>query len=490
MHTYACLQLRSIKETNKTPQGGNTAKAHKYIQEPTLVLLLMHGQSLLYLWCVVGLTTCLLVLQFEFSRGKEDLSSAAVEFVRYFDTKHPSPEQLFAQRNGLSSSSFPAGAVLSGTAISMNEVYTPQQLQNLHIKRCIAIDVPVAVDDMVNKKWSNSILQSLRTPVLVSTPCLGSDSLGNNLGSYFESMLCARTMGLHFIGVVPVWEPSQNDKPSVFLSAMPMVVASNRSVVISEVMSTIRNVCRCPGSCHERKYALWTQNLNVIRPLLWNAVQNHLASTFSQHENHTIVRSSDLSTVASGSVLPLIPDVAIHYRCGDNFVGHYGFLPFSAFVERIPAIAKTIFVLAENRDRKTKQKKHLASKCDAVFPALLDFLKVHFPFAAVVIRRGDDLYTDMARLAMAKVTICSASTFCLWPAVMHRGQAYFPQSKLIVGGDVSVDLGFQWITSPSILLGKQFEGIPVQQFVGLLSSGENKMRRDAPQRQRRPAFVY
>jgi hypothetical protein len=56
----------------------------------------------------------------------------------------------------------------------------------------------------------------------------------------------------------------------------------------------------------------------------------------------TIVSASDLATVSAGTSLPLVPDAAIHYRCGDNFVGHYGFLPFRAFLATIP---KVVFFL-------------------------------------------------------------------------------------------------------------------------------------------------
>jgi hypothetical protein len=42
-----------------------------------------------------------------------------------------------------------------------------------------------------------------------------------------------------------------------------------------------------------------------------------------------VVAKNALNRLEGGdSKLPLVPDVAIHYRCGDNIVSHYGFLPF------------------------------------------------------------------------------------------------------------------------------------------------------------------
>lgn len=414
-------------------------------------------------WLLVLLGCCWRIAGTTIKSAK-DLKETAKLFLDYFDQRLPAPIDLYAKDKAIVDK--------STVTTTMNLEYAPVQLQNMHGKRCIAIEVSASIDQMLNKKWDGTNIQEL--PVLVATPCLGSDSLGNNLGSYFENLVCAKTMGLHFIGAAHIWEPHTNDQPSLFLQEIPSQFFNNHSVSsLGEVKSTIRNICRCPGSCHERKYALWTKNLEFIKPFLWNGIERHLSS-LSSDASQTVVSISDLSSVEVGTVLPLIPDVAIHYRCGDNFVGHYGFLPFQAFLATIPSDAKTIYVLAENRDRKTKQKRHLAQKCDAIFPGMLNYLKNHFPAATVVIRRGDNLYTDMARLAKAKVTICSVSTFCLWPAVMNKSKAYFPVSKLIVGGDSSIDLGFEWIVTPSILLGKNYEQLSPPRFLSLLMGQEQQ----------------
>lgn len=303
--------------------------------------------------------------------------------------------------------------------------------------------------------------------MLVSTPCLFTDSLGNWLSNYFESVLCARAARMHYMAVAKVWEPATNDTPSAFVSRLPSLMEHSNAATIAEAMSTVEQICTCPGNCHERANALWTKGSSVIKPLMGDALRHHY-STLQQPT--TVVKSSDLSTVAVGKELPFVPDVAIHYRCGDNFVGHYGFLPFSAFKRYVPEGAKTIYVLADKRGRKTDAKQHRAAKCDAIFSALFDYLRAAFPSASVVIRRGDDLYHDLLRLAFAETTICSVSTFCLWPAVASNHTAYFPQTKLVARGDTSLRLGFQWITQPAVVLGAPYESRPTAQLLAVLST--------------------
>ena len=168
------------------------------------------------------------------------------------------------------------------------------------------------------------------------------------------------------------------------------------------------------------------KGLDVIRPILNTALSYHLEQSYHPNELRTVVTADDLSNVPVGTSLPFIPHLAIHYRCSDNFVGHYGFLPFSKFVDIIAPEDEdqTMYVLAENKNRKTTPaKRHLVEKCDGIFNAMFTFLTSRYPRvcffaffcfllgagnitscsycclqAKVLIRRGDDLYLDMARL--------------------------------------------------------------------------------------------
>ena len=66
------------------------------------------------------------------------------------------------------------------------------------------------------------------------------------------------------------------------------------------------------------------------------------------------------------------------------------------------------------------------------------------------------MYTDMYRLAYAKLTICSVSTFCLWPAISSTNAAFVPRTPLFVGGNINVNLGFEWIQDPGIVYGAKY----------------------------------
>ena len=215
----------------------------------------------------------------------------------------------------------------------------------------------------------------------------------------------------------------------------------------------------------------------MIKPILNNALAYHLQH-YSSSSLMTTVMAGDLSNVPTGTSLPFVPHVAIHYRCSDNFVGHYGFLPFYKFVEIIPAdFTESIFVLAENKTRKTAHRKHLTAKCDWIFDSMFSFLVKHFPHAKVLIRRGDDPYLDFARLSYAKVTICSVSSFCLWPAIINNGSAHFPRTKLILGGDATVNLGpsFHWIKQPQIIHGAEALRLSADQLLKQLNQSNKKI---------------
>ncbi len=161
--------------------------------------------------------------------------------------------------------------------------------------------------------------------------------------------------------------------------------------------------------------------------------------------------SYDQSTAAQAvgveGKLPLIPDVAVHYRCGDNTVTHYGFTPFRVFTATIPANARFIYVMAESPTRNARPDR--VERCSAIFHALRTYLMARYPAAVVVIMQGHDMFEDLARLTFANTTICSVSTYCLWPALANNGTVYFPVTKLIAKENTSFDYGpsFHWLVA-------------------------------------------
>jgi hypothetical protein len=72
-----------------------------------------------------------------------------------------------------------------------------------------------------------------------------------------------------------------------------------------------------------------------------------------------------------------------------------------------------------------------SARCEYLLTELWKFLSSSFPQSSVVVTRGADIYDDFTRLAMAKITVCSVSTFCFWPALVSVNQVFFPITRLI-----------------------------------------------------------
>eukprot|EP01041_Mallomonas_annulata_P011305 gene11305-23659_t len=338
-----------------------------------------------------------------------------------------------------------------------------------HAKRCKCQITHNSIEDFLHGKWAS---YTNGHHILITSACLGSDSIGNNMAAYFEAISCSMMSGMHFIVVAKVWEPKLHHIPSTFIDALPSIIPNpSPRKDITEIKQNLKSICRCKGLCHDSPNGTWIQNIPQIKQIFTNSINSHLLTI---NNKITIISSTDLSNVPKGTELPLIPDVAIHYRCGDNFVGLYGFLPFAAFKDHIPSSSRTIYVLAESKHRKTSGKLDLIEKCDAIFNSLFRYLTKRFPNSTILIRRGDDLYVDMIRLTLAKTLICSVSTYCLWPAIANEGVAYFPWTPLVAGGRTDVDLGFTWLTSPPVVLGAPNRGLPTDRLIKKLVRFANK----------------
>jgi hypothetical protein len=78
-----------------------------------------------------------------------------------------------------------------------------------------------------------------------------------------------------------------------------------------------------------------------------------------------------------------------------------------------------------------------------------------------VLKRGGDLFLDYARIVHSNVVVCSASTFCLWPALSNlHGQVHFPLTPLVAKADTiatapNLTSNFHWITEVSMI--KEFK---------------------------------
>ena len=332
------------------------------------------------------------------------------------------------------------------------------------------------------------------TPLLVQTSCFSHGSLGNDLSSYIEARICAHVAGLHFIGATHM-DPYGHMHNNTFFHALPAVVRHPNPTTKSVAEVDIRSTCPCPSVCHEWSYGLMHTHMDLARTIFRTAIdaywkhrdsqmtidnpnntrhdllnlqemksKPHIGKNFITYsvdgnkayyikangekkpEDTKVDTKVNATVVASELIsLPTIPDVAVHYRCGDNVVTHYGFTPFHIFAKTIPADSKYIYVLAESPDRNAKP--HTVSRCNAIFDALFMYLMDKFKNSFVLILRGHHIFDDLARLTYANTTICSVSTFCLWPSISNTNSAYYPVTKLIAKENTTFNYGpsFHWL---------------------------------------------
>jgi hypothetical protein len=270
------------------------------------------------------------------------------------------------------------------------------------------------------------------TNVLVHSPCLNARSMGNGLTNYLEARLCANITNMHYVALS---KNMYKDDTKAFFSPIPEIIFSPNA---PDSYTHVQQLCPCLGtSCHESPFSLLHQHSDISRDILSPFVKRHvdLISRSSLVVNDTdIWRHNRPDTGPSVTMLPAIPDVSIHYRCGDNDIGDlYGLLGFASIVNRIPTNAATIYVMTENPNRKTKPKQRAV--CAAVLHNLHNNIISRFPKASVVILRGAPLYDDFSRLAASPITICSISTFCFWAGMAAtQSTVYMPISKLLAGG--------------------------------------------------------
>jgi hypothetical protein len=308
-----------------------------------------------------------------------------------------------------------------------------------------------------------------RQNVFVQTPCLDEDSIGNLIGNYVEGRLCADALGISYVAINKLAPYMSYMANHSFFKAFPDVVYNSKNATVTSWVDIVQT-CSCRNNCHKSRRALLHSKSGGI-DIFKTAIDAYWLDRMKGPSTallsfSSLPKNSGSLVYSGGSVesveptfqnysLPIIPDVAIHYRCSDNFIGHYGFLPFPTItdiiVDKYAASKLSIYVLAENRKRKILNQHHSSQDlCDDILNGLVNFIAAKFPTAEVVLLRGHNIFEDLARLAFAKLTICSVSTFCFWPAIASTTNAYFPATALIHEGNTTVGYSksFHWITSP------------------------------------------
>lgn len=359
------------------------------------------------------------------------------------------------------------------TAMKTNRLFLKRVVKTLNNRsiECFGDDYDGTRDDYMKGTYHN-ILGDV--PVMIYPFCARTYQLGNCLGYYLNDVACADISGAHFVAVhkdfnllSPQSLVTKGSDRYAFLNHLPDLIVHPNPKTPDEVKSLMKTKCDCLQFCWENSVAPWTQRIPLVSKVIATAIHAyekaaHVHTLFTELNNETDI--SSIPEALNRPILPLVPNVTIQYRCGDN-IGFgktkYGLLPFSVYnLQRIQEDrAQYIYVIADSPSRNAQ---HAYSfRCGIILKHLYDRLRQRFPMSVVVVKRGGDPFLDYVRLFHSSVVFCSASTFCLWPALANRhGQIYYPLTPLIAGAATNTTApkftrNFHWIDEVDMI--KQFK---------------------------------
>jgi hypothetical protein len=128
-------------------------------------------------------------------------------------------------------------------------------------------------------------------------------------------------------------------------------------------------------------------------------------------------------------------------------------LPYYAYARRIPKDARTVYISSDHPKRAFGTSPEFSDKCGRLLRALVDYLKPSFPQTTILVKRGDDLFLTLARLAFSRVTVCAPSSFCLWPALANENTVHFPRAPIVANYGrnlVNLTSSFHWIDDAEV----------------------------------------
>jgi len=255
-----------------------------------------------------------------------------------------------------------------------------------------------------DEQWKS--FPSLKRPALVTENMLGTFSLGNNLGFYYQTRAFC-----HFSGLDWVSAPLSGKHLKTFLKFLPRVQLhpiGNYSAQLAQ---------QYLGECHTWPHSCAKSRMIHYVPV----IQRELSQALAPFRPST----APIQTV-------------IHFRCGD-ILGikrkEYGLIMYKAFKKIIPRSAQEIVVMAQPTTspcRKYDCRHNLV--CSNLTLDLESWLSQEFSRASIEIRYERNISVAMATMAYARKLICSSSTFCLFSALANTHQAYLPNSPLFMSG--------------------------------------------------------
>jgi len=309
-------------------------------------------------------------------------------------------------------------------------------------------------------------------PTLNYQMALPSSRIGNFLGFYFEALSCASIVGMHFKAnndgqLIAHFERFVNsqikeDRIQTFVSALPhSVEISSPSLNQSFYLDRMKTYCQCDAFCYQYYSGAWRHKVDMIGSVFTNALANVLWKTYEIPMETILLfgseslrgvkleKSKNVEIITQGTEsatsLRLIPDTTLHVRCSDIMVipdQAYGFLPFEVYKSLIPPATKLLYILSDSHHRANE-----GAICKVILTSLMEYLTPLFPSTSIVLIRGGSQLTSMTQMVFSNVTVCSASTFCFWPALASNNTVYYPLTSMILNGTTpKLTSQFHWIT--------------------------------------------
>jgi len=327
-----------------------------------------------------------------------------------------------------------------------------------------------AADRYTEGYWNKTYGVDGYLPALVHNYVGNWAELGNYLGIYLDTISCSHLTGMHYLAVSTFWyrqgvaQSNMSSSLEELLYLMPMTIVSEPARLPPTRQEALRRIdayCPCRLFCWAHAKSAWARSVDYFGPLLRKALRGYLAK--HPYDENAAIREQRLVQSSSTAVptrLPLIPSVTIHYRCSDTLRSEeYGFLPYEAFDSILPRPDPTIpgsrkpandviYIISDHPDRG-----EFKEECRVILDGLREHVSSLRPDADVILKRGDPIIHDLARIAFSNVTVCSGSTFCLWPAMSATGLVYMPLNPPVAGarGALRSHDRFRWITRCQML---------------------------------------
>ena len=182
-------------------------------------------------------------------------------------------------------------------------------------------------------------------PILVIFTFLGTNQFGNLFGALFDLLACADKIGLHAVVIGDHLDNDNRDeseeRDNYFHSQVTSVYLHENPVYdFAATSNALRELCWCTSFCWVWPNSPWIHfaaglrkifrtafNISMFPERISSGVDNVIkyrswfdADDVILSQNITIITKHNTTRPIINGTLPLIPDVAIQYRCGDNIM--------------------------------------------------------------------------------------------------------------------------------------------------------------------------